>query len=186
MGRAPEHRVVVGVDISYAGLNALREAYDQARTRGARLLAVRVVADVPARPAVAMNPLWMQGIVPSPRPQPWEQRERMAHEFVTEAFDAALGTLPHTVPVDIVTELGRVGPALVRHARSDRDLIVVGAGRRRPRLRRTVAAYCAAHATCQVLVVPACEMAQHDGGRYRARRLVHHWLADTTRRGAAG
>lgn len=187
MAWAPERRVVVGVDTSYAGLNALRQAVDQARARGARLRAVRVVADVPTRPSVAMNPLWLEGFAPARQPQPWEHRERIARDVVTEAFVAALGAVPHALPVDTVADLGRVGPALVRQALSDGDLIVVGAAGRRPwRMRRSVAAYCAAHAPCQVLVVPACEMAQHDGGRHRSRRLVRRWLVDAARRPATG
>ena len=173
-------RVIVGVDLSYAGLRALREGVRQARQRGAELYAVRVYAIPVSRTSTAGYPIWPATMTVTPEPGvTHEEAQRDAESVIVRAFDAALGGVPGDIPTKLISDCGHVAPVLVQLAYRDDDLLILGASRRRRRrVRRTVAAFCCARATCPVLVVPAPEMAHYAGSRRRRRRLVRDWLAD--------
>jgi nucleotide-binding universal stress UspA family protein len=137
-------RVVVGVDTTPSGLQALRRAVAEAQTRGWRLHAVRAWGPIATSWYVSID----------------DQRQRLAEgavKLVDQAFIDILGAFPIGVVVETVAVPGEPGPVLVREANQPDDLLVVGAGRRglRRLLRNGVARYCVAHATCPVLVVPA-------------------------------
>lgn len=158
-------RVVVGVDDSLAGLQALREAVRVARARGARLLAVRATSAPPATYSA-----WAPGAQWPPRcpggPAPWELCERQAEDYVRHAFAEALGGTPRDIRLDMAAVFRRPYRALVDSA-MEGDVLVVGASRRwrRRPFRRSVGAYCTRHAACPVLVVPPHEAARRLDGR---------------------
>ncbi|MET8833167.1 universal stress protein [Micromonospora sp. NPDC004540] len=158
----PARRVVVGVDGSYAGLEALRTAVRLARRERALLHAVR---------AWTFVPLWRPGTMP------WlwlwqEDLARAARAYVREAFAAALGVLPPDVSVQIVVEQGYAGQVLVDHARRDNDLLVVGSPHRsRFGGGGHVTRYCVTRASVPVVAVPAPAWARADAIRRFGRDL---------------
>ena len=156
-------RVIVGVTGSVGNLQALRCAAAEARRRERALIAIH--AWIPPGGDLAER----RFSVPELR-QVWEEA---AWRRLLDAFDAALGGLPHDVPVQPVVMRGDAGRILVRAASREDDVLVVGAGRRgallRP-LRRRVCRYCLAHAACPVLVVPPSELAQEMEHR------LHAWM----------
>ncbi len=146
-------RVVVGVDVSPAGLAALRWAIGLARSRGARLVAVRAWAlGLPRhggrRHRGGRSPvvLTFRGTEPS----------HAARSLVKRALSDAAGDAPHDLDVTIQTPEGDPGPVLTQIASGRDDVLVVGS-RPGPSLRRvvhgSVSAYCTAHAHCPVTVV---------------------------------
>ncbi|MEV1329847.1 universal stress protein [Micromonospora costi] len=158
--RSPAPRVVVGVDRSYAGLEALRTAVRLARRDGACVHAVR---------AWAFAPVWRPGTMP------WiwqEDLARAARVYVTEAFDAALGGVPHDVAVRVVAEQGYAGQVLVDHASRENDVLVVGSPRRgRFGAGGHVTRYCVSRAGVPVVAVPAPAWARAETIRRFGRDL---------------
>ncbi|WBB65242.1 universal stress protein [Micromonospora sp. WMMD812] len=145
-------RIVVGVDRSFAGLQALRTAVRLARRDGAPLHAVR---------AWTFVPLWRPGTMP------WlwqEEFARAARCYVRDAFNAALGGVPRDVTVRVVDEQGYAGQVLVDHAWRETDLLVVGS----PHRGRFgtggghVTRYCVKRAAVPVVTVPAPDWAHAD------------------------
>jgi nucleotide-binding universal stress UspA family protein len=143
-------RVIVGVDGSLDSLSALRRACDEAQRRGMPLCAVRVVAPVQT---------WL-GVVPLD-----EHDLAALHQPISTAFVDALGEIPADLEIRTAVIVGVPGPALVKFARRDDDLLVVGAGEQSRWRRWSVSRYCVRHARCPVLSVPLPEFAR------RMRRL---------------
>lgn len=141
-------RLIVGVNGSPGSLTALVRAADEARRRGAELW-----------PVLAWEP---PGGVLAARRSPSaavlvEDWERPARERLLKALGDVFGGRGCGLPGQALVARGVPGPALVRIADREDDVIVVGAGRR-GRLRRalwpSVGRYCLAHAACPVLTVP--------------------------------
>ncbi|WP_165947198.1 universal stress protein [Micromonospora sp. 15K316] len=154
-------RVVVGVDRSFCGLQALRTAVSLAQRENACLHAVRAWAFVPVWRPGTMPWLWQGDLA------------RAARAYVREAFDAALGGMPRDVALRIVAEQGYAGQVLVDHACRDGDLLVVGSPRRG---RFSVAGghvtrYCVSHANGPVVTVPAPAWARAEAIRRFGRDL---------------
>jgi nucleotide-binding universal stress UspA family protein len=146
-------QVVVGIDDSPAGLAALRWAIGFARSRGARLVAVRAWAlGLPRhggrRHRGGRSPvvLTFRGTEPS----------HAARRLARRALTNAAGDVPDDLDVTIQTPEGDPGPVLTRIASGRDDVLVVGS-RPGPSLRRavhgSVSAYCTTHARCPVTVV---------------------------------
>ena len=156
-------RVVVGVSGSLRNLTALHRAVEEARRRGAGVLAV--LAWTP--PACEL------GYRRAPWPPPLLQDgEKAAAGRLERAFLDAFGGCPPDVRVCLATACGETGWALTRLADRPDDLLVVGTGRQRrlPRLfHGGVARYCLAHARCPVLAVPPSELMRDLG---RSSRLL--------------
>jgi len=151
-------RVVVGVDGSPAGLQALRWAAAEARRRGVELCAVRAWRPATAWPGVAVED-WRPSIA-----------AETAGEL-REAFGTALGAIPADLRVQAWAVEGPVAQALIGYAHGDDDLLVVGASVRRwPRGDR-VARTCLRRAPCPVVVVPAPALARAGRGRAVRRQL---------------
>jgi nucleotide-binding universal stress UspA family protein len=145
-----ERRVIVGVQDSVPGLQALRVGVAEARLRGATVHLVRVEASAggylggPVRPDLTV----------------W------AAEFALQALAKALGGIPRGVEVRAVALEGAIAPALAGFADREDDLLVVGDAQRRGIGRLwsgRVARYCARRATCPVLVVPPPALSRVDG-----------------------
>jgi nucleotide-binding universal stress UspA family protein len=155
-------RVIVGVDESLAGLAALRCAVAEARRRQARLIAVRV---------------WSLPVDWPPSPMGFHGSEDLAvqaQQVVRRAFASAMVEAPQDVDARIATVQGLPGPALVRLADREDDLLVVGSRQRTPlgrMLRASTAGYCVNHADCPVLVVPRPTLAKAGTTRALSRRL---------------
>jgi nucleotide-binding universal stress UspA family protein len=149
-------RVVVGVDDSLAGLQALREAAGIARQRGMEILAVRACHLLPdgtsfdCWPTAGRYPF----LPPSP---PHGVSEQLARDFVDHAFSEAMGGTPCDVPVHTLISYERPDRALTEAALHEADLLVIGTSRHHPwwQFRHSLGRYCAAHAVCPVLIVPA-------------------------------
>ncbi|MEU4165531.1 universal stress protein [Streptomyces sp. NPDC026665] len=144
----PAARVVVGVGDSPGCIAVLGRAAHEARLRGAELWPVAAweppEGEFAARrfpAASAMVPEW----------------ERLAEERLVEALRDAFGDAGTGLPGRALVVRGAPGPALVRTADREGDLLVIGAGGRGP-LRRalwpSVGRHCLAHAVCPVLAVP--------------------------------
>jgi nucleotide-binding universal stress UspA family protein len=155
----PSGRVVVGIDDSPGGLAALRWAIGLARSRRARLVAVRTWAlGLPRHGGLrhrgglrhdgarGLVVLTFRGTEPS----------HAAMSLTRRAFRDAAGDVPDDLEVMIETPEGNPGPVLTQIASGSDDLLVVGT-RPGPSLGRvvhgSVSAYCAAHARCPVTVV---------------------------------
>lgn len=154
-------RVVVGVDDTLSGLQALRRAVAEARMRGLALHAVRACPGAPlTSPAASVDQRLDQVTA--------------ASRTVARVFTDTLGGLPTDVTVETVIVPDAPGPVLVGHANRDDDVLVVGTSRRRfwRRLpRRGITHYCVTHATCPVLVVPPPPLAQVGSARSLVREL---------------
>ena len=136
MSTRSQPRVVVGVDSSVHGLAALRAASAEAARRGAPLYAVRVRSE-------ASVPFGLSEI--------------------DEAFVEALGGPPRNVELHREVALPPVAAALVRRAAQPGDLLVLGEGGRgfwHAFWSGSVTRGCLRKARCQVLAVPAPEMAR--------------------------
>lgn len=156
-------RVVVGVDNTLSGLQALRRGVAEARARGLPLHAVRA---------------WL----PGPRnmyPTLEDQRQAesaAASQLVAKAFADTMGGLPRDITVEVVLVPGTPGQVLVNHATNDDDLLVLGAGRRgfwARRFRTSVTRYCLTRAACPVLVVPPPRLTLATSQRALIRELRH-------------
>ncbi|HEY5360431.1 MAG TPA: universal stress protein [Streptosporangiaceae bacterium] len=153
-------RIVVGIDDSPGGLNALRWAVSQARIGGVQLVAVRSWAlGLPRhggrrrRRPVRVHPhlvLTFDG---------GEQCQGAA-ERVRESFQIAAGGPPLDVAVTVQTPEGDPGATLTDIATDDGDLLVVGQNRGlsvRRLLHGSVSRYCTGHSRCPVVIVPAAQ-----------------------------
>ncbi|WP_339134308.1 universal stress protein [Streptomyces sp. f51] len=144
----PVPRVVVGVGDSPGCLTVLGRAAHEARLRGAELWAVAAWEPPEGGLAARRFPA-AAATVPE-----WE---RLAGERLGEALRDAFGGYGSELPGRALVVRGAPGPALVRMADRDGDLLVVGAGTR-GRLHRalwpSVGRYCLARALCPVLAVP--------------------------------
>lgn len=142
-GGPPDDRVVVGLDDSPAGRDALVRAAEEARRRGGRLEVVVAGAPVDTWTDVAAVR----------RPTDDELREDAAghgRRVVSEVLGDAAG-----LAVRVVAEVGAADEVLVRHAEGA-GLLVVGS-RSRSRIAGmvlgSVALRTVVHATCPVMVV---------------------------------
>lgn len=164
MDEAHPTRVVVGVDTSLSGLQALRLAVDEARRRDATLHAVRTWEPAPSDPG-------------SPEMSGTHPRGTLAAAaagVICRAFAETMGGEPDDVAVHTVVVPDAPGPVLVGYACRDRDLLVLGAGGR-GLLRRlwgnSVVRYCVTRAACPVLVVPPPPLTRAGSPRALLREL---------------
>jgi nucleotide-binding universal stress UspA family protein len=145
--------IVVGVDGSPESLAALRWAADEARLRGARLVAVH------AWPFVAPLEVGAPGVFPVPAvdlPGAVEA-ERDAAEAELEA--ALANAFPEGAPVEVESKLVEddAGEALVRESK-EADLVVIGWRGRSgiaAALLGSISKHVVDHAPCPVVVVKA-------------------------------
>ena len=152
-------RVVVGVDGSPAGLQALRWAAAEARRRGVELCAVRAWCPATAWPGVAVED-W--------RPSIAARRPRAS---CARPSAPRWGAIPADLRVQAWAVEGPVAQTLIGYAHGHDDLLVVGASVRRwPRGDR-VARTCLRRAPCPVVVVPAPALARAGRGRAVRRQL---------------
>ncbi len=148
-------RVVVGVNGTPAGLQALRYAVAEARRRGAALFAIRVWHSTPLWPGADIRQ-WRGEI---------EQAEADA---VRAAFAEAFGCPPADLEIEALVVEGPVAQSLLGYAHRDDDLLVIGSGRHRL---RGVARTCLRLASCPVVVVPPPALARTGSARSLARQL---------------
>jgi nucleotide-binding universal stress UspA family protein len=145
--------IVVGVDGSPASRAALRWAAEEARLRGARLVAVRAWSFVP--PAPMAEP----GMVPMPAID-YAGTIEAERDAVESELDAVFAeAFPEGPPVTVERMLveGGAGDAL-EDAASDADLLVVGSRGRSglaAALLGSVSKHVLQHAACPVVVVKA-------------------------------
>ncbi|BCB89554.1 universal stress protein [Phytohabitans suffuscus] len=161
MRRQSPGRVIVGVDGSLAGLRALRLAVAEARHRGVVLHAVRVWS---------CDSSWQGGAAGCDG-----EIGQQARAEAVAAFGAAMGALPVDVQVVIAPVAGRPWGALVDYAHRDSDLLFVGNSQRhwwRRLFRPSTARYCAARASCPVVVVPAESFVRDGSSRRQARAII--------------
>ncbi|MET9255053.1 universal stress protein [Streptomyces sp. NPDC003717] len=141
-------RVVVGVSGSPGSHAALARAASVARCRGAELWPV-LAWEPPGGELTARRSPGSSLLIPE-----WE---RMARQRLLDALAAVFGGTAGGPPGQAILVRGPSGPALLRVADRESDLLVIGAGHR-GRLRRTlrpsVSRYCVAHSVCPVLAVP--------------------------------
>lgn len=146
-------RVVVGIDDSPAGLAALRWAIGFARSRGARLVAVRAWAlGLPRHGGLRHHGYRRSVVITFHGTEPSHAAMRLTKRALREAAPDALSD----VDVSIEAPEGDPGPVLTQIASGDGDVLVVGTTQG-PSLKRavhgSVSAYCTAHAHCPVTVV---------------------------------
>jgi nucleotide-binding universal stress UspA family protein len=149
MSTTRDPRIVVGVDDTLAGLQALRFAVAEARRRGVMLRAIRA---------------WQYGT-------PWygldtgiRQAELVddAAMTIVNVFRQALGGLPSNVVVEAQAVEGLPAVVLTDQASSEGDLLVVGRSRRRLFAPR-VDLHCVRLAVCPVVTVAAPMLAAGAG-----------------------
>lgn len=148
-------RVVVGVSDTEAARAALACAVEEARRRGAELVAVRAWGPI-AAPSV--SDLHVPGLE--------EELTRRSDEDIDRAFIEVCGGVPGDITVTRQTVEGVPERMLVRVADRPDDLLVVGRERHialHRMLRGSAAGYCVDHAVCRVLVVPAPGTSQDAG-----------------------
>ena len=166
MASERRRRVIVGVDGSLASLQALRQAVVEASRRQADLTVIHV--RVPVRPNAQPALIGLPDLPAWPGEETSRARDREAEALIVTCIDEALGGPPAGVAVRIVVDVGKPQVCLVRQARHDDDLLVVGTrGSRRwtQSWRRCISTYCVAHAACPVLVVPPASFARAVGRR---------------------
>lgn len=179
MATERRRRVIVGVDGSLASLQALRQAVVEAVQRQADLTVIHVRA--PARPNAQVALTGLPDLTVRPGEETSRSRDREAEALIGTCIDEALGGPPAGVAVRIVVDVGKPQACLVRQARHDDDLLVVGTrGSRRwaQPWRRSISSYCIARAACPVLVVPLPSFARAVGRErcwYRSRRRRDLW-----------
>jgi nucleotide-binding universal stress UspA family protein len=150
-------RVVVGVDDSLAGLQALRFAAAEARRRGVLLRAVRA---------------WQYTT-------PWYGADGQCRADMIDAaamtliraFQSAMGGLPGDIVVEAVAVEGPPAGVLVGQATEPDDLLVVGRSGRHLTGRPHVDVHCVRTATCPVVTV-AAPLLVRDRGAGGLRRDV--------------
>ncbi|MCX4748404.1 universal stress protein [Kitasatospora sp. NBC_01287] len=138
-------RVVVGVSGSLGSLAALHRGAEEARERGAELLAVLVWTP----------PGGEAGFRRAPCPPLLSAWRADAVERLTTALAEAFPIGPARVEMRALAMRGEPGSTLVALADGPQDVLVVGAGGRRWwRLRPSVSGHCVRRAGCPVLTVP--------------------------------
>jgi nucleotide-binding universal stress UspA family protein len=162
-------RLVVGTGGSPGSLPALRYARDLARSNDVPLLAA--IAWIPPGGDLA------ERRCPSPAlRRAWADA---AGDRLKAALDAAWGSVPPDLDLQLVVIRGETGPALVHLANCGDGLLIVGAGRP-GRLSRMwhgkVARYCLSHARCPVVAVPQPATARQLGLRPARWALRHRQL----------
>lgn len=142
-------RVIVGVDDTLAGYQAVRYAVAQARERGVPLVAARAFrCSGPTAP-------WRDALVEA------------ANEYVKRVFAEALGGFPADVRTEIAVRDDDVVKALVKIADRGDDLLVIGGSERRRRWhwRARTAGRCSREAACPMVVVPPPALAHRSFAR---------------------
>jgi nucleotide-binding universal stress UspA family protein len=154
-------RVVVGVTGSPSSGAALRRAVLEARRTSSTLV-----------PVLAWEPTGGEAVYRrAPVPEMLEIWQRQAAQRLETAVNEAVGALPHDVPVEIAVVRAPAAFALNRLADRPDDLLVLGAGPRRPLLRTLrggVRRRTLAHAAAPVLLVT------HAAFPHRLRRDLRH------------
>jgi nucleotide-binding universal stress UspA family protein len=179
-------RVVVGVDDSLSGLEALRFATAEARRRGIGLRAIR---------AWQFASPWYEQNAGQYRAAMVDEAAMVLHD----AFQHAMGGLPKDVAVEALAIEGPAARALADHASTPDDLVVVGRsgcdrgwwqvlGRiwRRVTGNSPVDVHCVRIAVCPVVTVGAPVLAA-DGAGHLARDVIssaEELLRDAARRPA--
>jgi nucleotide-binding universal stress UspA family protein len=162
-------RLIVGTGGSPGSLPALRYACDLARSNSVPLLAaiawVPPGGDLAERrcPSAYLRRIWADA----------------AADRLKAALEAAWGSVPPDLDIQLAVIRGEPGPALVDVADSGDDLLVVGAGRRGPLARMwhgKVSRYCLSHARCPVLAIPQPATARQMGIRPARWALRHREL----------
>jgi nucleotide-binding universal stress UspA family protein len=144
--------------MSIAGLQALRVAVTEARWRSAPLFAVR---------ACAFRPPWTGPDVERVR----TQLRREARQYVCDAFDAAMGGVPHDVTVYVDLANARIDEALLAASDNPSDVLIVGRHTQR-RPSNWLIRSCMRHACCPVVIVPPPSGLPEIANRRMARRLL--------------
>ncbi|MGV9343590.1 universal stress protein [Streptomyces spiralis] len=134
------HRLVVGVDGSYAGSAAVRWAADQARERHAVLDIVAVWEEPPEPPAG--HGRYDDGSLEV-------ARERLEHAFTEPARERNLPQRVITAPLH-----GRPGEQLVHRAEGAELLVLGTTGIGSPDIPGGVGLYCLRHSATPVVFVP--------------------------------
>jgi nucleotide-binding universal stress UspA family protein len=138
-------KIVVGIDGSEASKDALRWAVEDARVRGAEVIALHAYEEpMPVLDAAPATPLDLPGLV--------TEFHEGALQFVTEIVDEVVGNAA-TVNVARITVEETPAKALLDAAR-DADLLVVGSHGHglSGLLLGSVSLECAQHAACPVLI----------------------------------
>jgi nucleotide-binding universal stress UspA family protein len=141
-------RVVVGVDGSELSVAALRWAADEARLRGATLVAVHAWTFVP--PAAVGEP----GVIPTAAVTLMDDLD-MQRTGASALLDQALADVPADVTVERLAGEGSPAEVLVS-ASEGADLVVVGSrgrGGLKSALLGSVSQHVASHAACPVVIV---------------------------------
>jgi nucleotide-binding universal stress UspA family protein len=184
-GEPPElpGRVVLGVDCTLSGLQALRVAVAEARRRQVVLHAVRAAGPGPPETSPTAPPVAALGLAgpaaavvhrPSTDEAQLSSLATAAAATVVRAFAETMGGQPPDVQVQAVVRPDTPGPVLVEYAHRDDDLLVIGTGQRGllRRLRASgVVRYCLARAACPVLVVPPPPLTRAGSPRSLLRQL---------------
>ena len=138
-------KIVVGIDGSEASKGALRWAVEDARGRGAEVVALHAYeVDVGSTDAVPTAPIDLPGLV--------TELHEGAQRFVTEVVEEVVGNLT-TVDVAPIAVEELPDKALIEASR-DADLLVVGSHSAGvgPLLLGSVSLACAQHAACPVVI----------------------------------
>ena len=138
-------KIVVGIDGSEPSKDALRWAVEDARVRGAEVIALHAYEEpMPVLDAAPATPLDLPGLV--------TEFHEGALQFVTEIVDEVVGKAV-TVNVAPITVEETPAKALLDAAR-DADLLVVGSHGHglSGLLLGSVSLECAEHAECPVLI----------------------------------
>jgi nucleotide-binding universal stress UspA family protein len=138
-------KIVVGVDGSDASKNALRWAVEDARARGAEVVALHAYeAPVPVLDAAPATPVDLPGLV--------AEAHDDAQQFVTKVVAEVIGSVVSVdvAPIAVEDEPAR---ALVDASR-DADLLVVGSHGHglSGLLLGSISLECAQHAACPVVI----------------------------------
>ena len=138
-------KIVVGIDGSDASRDALRWAVEDARARGAEVVALHAYeAPVPVLDAAPATPVDLPGLV--------AEAQDDAQQFVTKVVDEVVGNV---VSVDVAPIAVEDDPArALLDASRDADLLVVGSHGHglSGLLLGSVSLECAQHAACPVLI----------------------------------
>ncbi len=138
-------KIVVGIDGSDPSKEALRWAVEDARVRGAEVIALHAYElPVPAPDAAPAPPTDLPGLI--------EETHEGALRFVTEVVNEIVG---HAVTVDVAPIAVAETPAkALLDAARDADLLVVGSHGHglSGLLLGSVSLECAQHAACPVLI----------------------------------
>jgi nucleotide-binding universal stress UspA family protein len=155
-------RVVVGIDATPAGYQALRYAVERARRDGVTLVAVRAHG----YPSQAV---------------PWiDELAAAAIAEVARVFAEAMAGQPADVDITVTVAAGRPARVLLDVADRDGDVLVIGGCGPRRLLRRRralIARQCARVARCPVVIVPPTALAR-SAPQWRLARHTTHTAAE--------